>query len=124
MSDNNRTVLVKFQNSSALEFRVFKSMISNGFWPTKGSKKQPPEKDNKSNPRTTLEWAMEIPDPRRICCGKSELLSDEGYISIVWRLTPSGKFEHDVRSSGKLGAATQIQKRNNDGPVLHVTVKS
>ncbi len=121
-STESRNVKVELQNGTKFDFRVVKSLVTQGPWSPKPAAKQPPERSKVSSPNSKMQWMMEGAPVGKTAIGKSEFISDLGYISIVWRWRSNGIFDHDVRTSGNLSASTSVEGPWSKEPTLSVEV--
>ncbi len=103
---------------------MVKSLVTQGPWSGRPAMKQAPERGHVSSPNTKLEWSMEGAPVGKTAIGKTEMISDLGYVSIVWRWRSNGIFDHDVRTSGQLSASANVEGAWSKEPVLCVEVSA
>lgn len=121
-STEARNVKVQLQNATKHDFRVVKSLVTQGPWSPTPASPQPPEKGVISSPGAKSDWKMVGAPIGKTAIGKTELISDLGYLSIVWRWRSNGIFDHDIRSSGNLSASTSVEGPWSKEPQLMVVV--
>tara|TARA_R110002096_G_scaffold122929_7_gene266127 strand:- start:567 stop:989 length:423 start_codon:yes stop_codon:yes gene_type:complete len=117
-----RKVKVQLQNDTNQDFRVVKSLVTQGPWSPLPASPQPPEKGVITGPAAKSEWSMVGAPIGKTAIGKTEFISDLGYLSVVWRWRSNGIFDHDIRTSGNLSASTSVEGPWSKEPQLTVVV--